>query len=241
MPASLPGEWVLVTVVRLQTPTAAGKPALDCTQTALIVAVLGSLRARLLRSGGTSLEVGFGTRMGLEGIPRQVSEGGHEMPDFTRDYHVTIDAPVDQVFEYCRDPRHLFEGWPQLEVTDVEMTPEGVGTRAHIVGRFAKGAFVEQIEREFTEFVPNEQIVSTAHAKVRFAGRTSEVENGPIFSWRFEPADGGTLLTLGVLEKDLAWWQSALESVSARMMSKNFHGMLAAIKAGVERQGSPAR
>lgn len=162
------------------------------------------------------------------------------MTDFTRNYDTVIDAPVHEVFEYCRDPRHLFQGWPELEVTDVITTPEGVGTRAHIMGRFAKGLMVEQIEREFTEFVPDERIVSTAHAKVRFAGRTHEVAQGPIFSWLFEASDGGTKLTFIVLEKDLPWWEGVLESVSALVMSKNMHGMLAAIKAGVERHGSPA-
>ena len=33
-----------------------------------------------------------------------------------------------------------------LEVTDVVTTPEGVGTTARIVGRFARGMLVEQVE-----------------------------------------------------------------------------------------------
>ena len=162
------------------------------------------------------------------------------MADFSRNYDIEIDASVHDLFEYCRDPRHLFEGWPELQVTDVVMTPEGVGTKAHIVGRFAKGIVVEQIEREYTEFVPDERIVSRAHAKVRFAGRTKEVANGPIFTWLFESADGGTKLTFVVLEEDLHWWQELLESVEAALMAKKMHGMLAAIKTGVESRGSSA-
>lgn len=162
------------------------------------------------------------------------------MTDFTRSFDIMIAAPVHGVFEYCRDPHHLFQGWSALEVTDVVMTPEGVGTKAHIVGRFAKGMMVEQIEREYTEFVPDARIVSKAHARVRFAGRTQEVANGPIFTWIFEAEDGGTKLTFIVLEEDLAWWQSMIESVSALVMSKNMNSMLAAIKAGVESQASPA-
>ncbi len=34
------------------------------------------------------------------------------MTDFTRSYDIMINAPVHDVFEYCRDPHHLFEGWP---------------------------------------------------------------------------------------------------------------------------------
>lgn len=156
------------------------------------------------------------------------------MTDFTRRFEIPVEAPVHDVFDYCRDPRHLFEGWPELRVTDVVMTPDGLGTTAHIVGRFAKGMIVEQIEREFTEFVPDERIVSTAHAKVRFAGRTKDVAHGPVFTWLFDAADGGTTLTFVVLEADLGWWQNLLESISAAAMAKKMHGMLEAIKAGVE-------
>ena len=38
------------------------------------------------------------------------------MSDFTRRYETVVDAPVHDVFEYCRDPRHLFQGWPALEL-----------------------------------------------------------------------------------------------------------------------------
>lgn len=156
------------------------------------------------------------------------------MADFTRRYEITVDARVHDVFDYCRDPRHLFEGWPELQVTDVVLTPDGLGTTAHIMGRFAKGMIVEQIEREFTEFVPDERIVSSAHGTVRFAGRTKEVAKGPVFTWLFDAADEGTRLTFVVLEEDLGWWQSLLESISAAAMAKKMHGMLEAIKAGVE-------
>ncbi|HWS57613.1 MAG TPA: SRPBCC domain-containing protein [Actinotalea sp.] len=156
------------------------------------------------------------------------------MTDFTRRFEIVIDASVHDVFEYCRDPRHLFAGWPALEVADVVLTPEGVGTTAHIVGRFAKGMIVEQIEREYTEVVPDERIVSTAHATVRFAGRTKDVANGPIFTWLFEARDGGTALTFVVLEEHLGWWQNLLETVSAAVMAKSMQSMLVAIKTGVE-------
>lgn len=120
------------------------------------------------------------------------------------------------------------------------MTPEGVATTAHIVGRFARGMIVEQIEREYTEVAQDERIVTKAHAKVRFAGLPKEVANGPIFTWLFEGDDGSTKVTLVVLEEDLSWVQNLLESVSAVAMGKNLHGMLAALKAGVESQTSSA-
>lgn len=162
------------------------------------------------------------------------------MTDFTRSFEIQIDASVHDVFGYCRDPHHLFEGWPELEVTDVAITPEGVGTTARIVGRFVKGLMVEQVEREYTEFIPDERIVSTAHVKMRFAGRTMEDADGPIFTWLFAAKDGGTRVTVDVLEKDLNWWQNALESASAAVMAKKMQRMLAAIKSGVEKQVSSA-
>ena len=156
------------------------------------------------------------------------------MPDFTRNYETFVAAPVHDVFEYCRDPRRLFAGWPELEVTEVVMSPEGVGTKAHIVARFFKGMMVEQIEREYTEFALDERIVTKARAKVRFAGRNKEVARPPTFTWLFEDRDGGTELTLVVLEEDLSRWQGLLESVSAAVMAKKLNGMLASVKAGVE-------
>ena len=73
-----------------------------------------------------------------------------------------------------------------------------------------------------------------------FAGRTKEVANGPVFTWVFEASDGGTKLTLVILEEDLGWWESLLESVSAVVMSRSMHSMLSAIKTGAESQASSA-
>ena len=61
-----------------------------------------------------------------------------------------------------------------------------------------------------------------------------EVANSPIFTWLFEDRDGGTELTLVVLEEDLSRWQNLLESVSAALMAKKLNSVLAAVKAGVE-------
>ena len=51
------------------------------------------------------------------------------------------------------------------------MTPTGVGTTAHIVGRFLKGMMVEQIEREFTEVEVDERIVSRGRSGSRTPAR----------------------------------------------------------------------
>ncbi len=59
-------------------------------------------------------------------------------------------------------------------------------------------------------------------------------------SWLFESVDGGTKLTLVVLEKDLHWWENLFESVSAVVMAKNMHSTLAAIQTGVESRATTA-
>lgn len=62
------------------------------------------------------------------------------MPQIRRS--IEIDAPVDEVFAYCRDPNHLLEIWPSvLEVSHVEADEQGhyhydwvyklAGTRVH--------------------------------------------------------------------------------------------------------------
>ena len=162
------------------------------------------------------------------------------MVDFSRRYEITVDAPVHEVFEYCRDPRHVFEGWPELQVTDVVMTPDGVGTTAQIVAKFVKGMVVGEIEREYVDVVPDQRIVSRAHARVRFAGRTKDVANAPIFTLLFETQGGGTKLPLVLLEEDLSWLANLYESVSGGPIEKDMRSMLAGVKAGVESHSSSA-
>lgn len=156
------------------------------------------------------------------------------MTEYTRSYDITIDAPIHEVFEYCRDPRHLFEGWPQLQVTEVNITPEGIGTTAHIVGTFGKGLIIQQVEREFTEFTPDEMIVSRAHGKIRFVGRVTMETDLPTFTWLFEDADPGTKVTMIFQEEDLNWFEDLVDYASAPLMRKNLNSMLEAVKAGIE-------
>jgi hypothetical protein len=58
--------------------------------------------------------------------------------------------------------------------------------------------------------------ILVAHGKGRFAGRTTEVANGPVLTWLFEGVDGGTRVTLVVLEEDLGWFQTLLEIPAGR-------------------------
>jgi uncharacterized protein YndB with AHSA1/START domain len=70
-----------------------------------------------------------------------------------------IDAPVEKVFDFFKDPTSQIESPPfgSMKVHDVTMTKEGVGTHyswtVKMAGLPLKGFAV------YTEFVPNERIV----------------------------------------------------------------------------------
>jgi len=51
---------------------------------------------------------------------------------------VTINVPVEKVFNYLEDPLNLPEIWPSLvEVIEVQRTPEGVGSTYRWVYKLA--------------------------------------------------------------------------------------------------------
>ena len=153
------------------------------------------------------------------------------MTDFSRTYAVSIDAPVHAVFEYCRDPRRILAGDPKVVVSDVSLTPEGVGTTWHIV---AEGVVTEETTTEYVEFVPAERIVWKSHPTVSVAGMTKEITHGPTWTWTFAPEDGGTRLVVEFLEAGAPWWQRAFDVVTEKSWSKEIRDWLAAIKAGTE-------
>ena len=100
---------------------------------------------------------------------------------------VNISAPVEKVFEYMDDPSNMLEIWPSLlEVTDVQQTPEGVGSSNRWVYKLAgirlKG------KTEVVEYIVNERIVTKASG-----GGTKAT-----YTYTFESADGGTKLTCEV-------------------------------------------
>ncbi|WP_062292406.1 SRPBCC family protein [Demequina phytophila] len=109
-----------------------------------------------------------------------------------------IDAPVHTVFEYCRDPRNLHDGDP-IEVVAVQFTDDGIGTTAQL--RYpAPFPFDEDVEFEFTEFVPDKRIVFEARPTVWIRGHHGPHHefDAETFVWTFAPDDGGTLLSVEV-------------------------------------------
>ncbi len=97
-----------------------------------------------------------------------------------------IDAPVDKVFDYVKDPHHYFDAFPEefrghTVMTEVKTTPEGVGSTAKMMGRVFLLFHMEwTLTRE--EYLPNERIVDRA-----WLGRMIST---------FEPDETGTTLSL---------------------------------------------
>ncbi len=110
----------------------------------------------------------------------------------TRSVH--IDAPVEKVFDYVKDPHHFFAvmseapgsrltGHVKGELTGVEMAPDGgVGSTWSFKGALFIYHFDAVLTR--TEFTPNERIVD------------DNSDAGATWTSTFEPDGTGTSFTL---------------------------------------------
>jgi len=100
---------------------------------------------------------------------------------------VHVDAPVEKVFDYVKDPVHFYDAMPagkheKVVLGDVKVAPEGVGTTYKWTAReFGVKVLSGVMTRE--EYVVNERIVDRS-------------STGPIWTWTVEPDGTGTTLTL---------------------------------------------
>jgi len=100
---------------------------------------------------------------------------------------VHVDAPVEKVFDYVKDPAHFYDAMPagkhgETVLGDVKLTPEGVGSTYKWTAReFGVKVLSGVMTRE--EYVVNERIVDRS-------------STGPIWTWTFRPDGAGTTLTL---------------------------------------------
>ena len=94
---------------------------------------------------------------------------------------ITINAPVEKVFQYWEDPTNRPGIWPSLvEVMDVEPLPNG-GTRYRWVYKMAGVLLKGTLET--TEYVANRRMVWRTKGSIESK-----------FTWTFQPEDGGTKL-----------------------------------------------
>jgi uncharacterized protein YndB with AHSA1/START domain len=98
---------------------------------------------------------------------------------------ITINAPVEKVFDYINNQTHLPEIWPSLiEVTDMKPLPNGGWSnrwKYKMAGIHLSGT------SEDIEHVANQRIVS------KTKGGADSIQ-----TWTFEPEDGGTKVTFAV-------------------------------------------
>lgn len=101
---------------------------------------------------------------------------------------VHVDAPVEKVFDYVKDPYHFFEAFDEewrrhMALAEVDATPDfGVGSTFRLMGRMFLLFHMEwELTRE--EYVPNERIVDRATI-------------GGMWISTFEPDDAGTTLSM---------------------------------------------
>ena len=135
---------------------------------------------------------------------------------------ITINAPVDTVFDFALDISQLWKA-KDVALADVDIKPEGVGTSArlysHLFGFHLEGGV------EYIEVVPGQSIVAQAHW---FAEK-------PTWRFTFEPADGGTQVTAeGEWDLKVPVVGKPIERMMVKEHEPFVEEMLANLKAQVE-------
>ncbi|MGB7961383.1 MAG: L-2-amino-thiazoline-4-carboxylic acid hydrolase [Propionicimonas sp.] len=132
---------------------------------------------------------------------------------------IMIDAPLENVFDFMKDPATLQGAMPHTEVRDVKQTPGGVGTTAEWEGTFLGIHVTGNIE--YTEFVPNERLVVSS-------------SKGFVFSFGVEPDGERTRLTLAEEDVPSNWVASAFGAAAMKLTENDLDRWLAGIKVGAE-------
>lgn len=116
-----------------------------------------------------------------------------------------IDAPVEKVFAYLKEPAHFFASFPEKDrahnaLVEVNLTEEGLGSTYKFMGRLLL-LFHMEWTFERTEYVPNERIVDTGSM-------------GGVWTYTFEPDGTGTKLSIGF------GWTEKLPQFAAQAMDR---------------------
>lgn len=134
-----------------------------------------------------------------------------------------VDAPVETVFEYVKDPTHFYNAMPDsmsAKLRAVNVTPEGVGTTYEwLAGHLAGFELVAVISRQ--EFVLNERIVDSS-------------STGPVWTWTFEPdGDGARIMLAFEYSTKVPLMDKVIDAINWRG-DHDIDMILAAIKHEVE-------
>jgi uncharacterized protein YndB with AHSA1/START domain len=135
----------------------------------------------------------------------------------------TIEAPVEQVYDYALDIRNL---WviPGIGLADIDQRPEGVGSTAKLFNHFL-GLHLE-MKLEILEAVRPDKIV----LKI-----TSNTPDRPLWTLVFEPLDDGTKVTMtGEWRINVPAIGGTMEDMQVRAHKGMVDGLLADLKGTVE-------
>lgn len=138
-----------------------------------------------------------------------------------------IEAPPERVFEFMMDPRNAIALAPEgrFTITDIKMTPDGVGTYSSTKARFA-GLTFESFD-VVTEAVPNQRIVEKSSAAL----------NGTVIT-SFAAEGSGTRMTVD-WEPRSFWRLSPIRTLMARMWVPRYDRVLGKVKETLETAGAP--
>lgn len=100
--------------------------------------------------------------------------------------NITINAPVNKVFDYIADPKLTPEWLPgMVEVKDIKQTEKGVGSTHNWVYKMSGMSF--EGKNITDEFTPNKKIVIRSEGRIK-----------TLWNWNFEPHNNGTKIDLSV-------------------------------------------
>jgi Polyketide cyclase / dehydrase and lipid transport len=145
------------------------------------------------------------------------------MGTMTYTHHTHIEAPVEKVFTFFKDPKN----WQELPHADqfkqFNVTEEGVGTYYRVVLPIP-GIRIEAFG-VFTEFIPNQRI--TDKSSLSLAGT---------LTFSFEPEGSGMKLTMESHPRSF-WRIPPLKELAEWIMARRHKRYMSALKAKMEAQG----
>jgi uncharacterized protein YndB with AHSA1/START domain len=143
-------------------------------------------------------------------------------------HSVYIEAPVDKVFNFWKDPRNQFSLAPddRAALTDVKPTEDVVGTYYSVTTKLA-GATLEAFF-VITEVIPNRRIVD----------KSSMALHGTV-THLFEPEGSGTRMTVQWQPRSV-WRLRPFESLAARFMAARHDQVFRKLKETLEATSTPA-
>jgi uncharacterized membrane protein len=144
---------------------------------------------------------------------------------------MTIDAPVEIVFECANDPNQLVELWPSMTgVKNIRQLPDG-GTRSQWTYNMAGIEF--QGTSEDLEYIVNRHVVNKTEGGIESTMR-----------WEFQSVEGGAKTKID-LEAEytvpVPLVGRLAEAIIVSMNKQEFAAMLTYLKARTERLAMKAR